>query len=56
MGHKDGSASISLYREKCRELDVPFVSLGVDQFDKRYTTPDEMKAKISQFFTAMGLG
>ena len=56
MGHKDGSASISLYREKCRELDVPFVSLGVDQFDKRYTTIDEMKAKISQFFNAMGLG
>jgi len=56
MGHKDGSASISLYREKCRELDVPFVSLGVDQFDKRYTTVDEMKDRISQYFTAMGLG
>lgn len=56
MGHKDGAASISLYREKCRELDVPFVSLGVDQFDKRYTTIDEMKATITQFFNAMGLG
>jgi benzoyl-CoA reductase subunit B len=54
MGHKDGSSSISLYRDKCRDLGVPFLSLGMDQFDKRYTTIDEMKDKISQFFLALG--
>jgi len=56
MGHKDGAASISLMRETCRGLDVPFMYIGVDQFDRRYTTIDQMKDKISQFFTAMGLG
>lgn len=56
MGHKDGAAGISLMREKCRELGVPFLVIGVDQFDRRYTTIDEMKDRISQFFTAMGLG
>ena len=56
MGHKDGSASISLMREKCRELGVPFLVIGVDQFDRRYTSLDEMKDRISQFFKAMGLG
>ncbi|MFO8010535.1 MAG: 2-hydroxyacyl-CoA dehydratase family protein [Dehalococcoidia bacterium] len=56
MGHKDGSASISIMRDKCRELGVPFLVIGVDQFDRRYTTMDEMKDRISQFFTAMGLG
>ena len=56
IGHKDGAASISLMREKCREIGVPFLHIGMDQFDKRYMSPDEVKAKISQFFTAMGLG
>lgn len=56
IGHKDGAASISLMRERCRELDVPFLHIGMDQFDKRYMTPEEVKTKISQFFTAMGLG
>jgi len=56
IGHKDGAASISLMRERCRELDVPFLHIGMDQFDKRYMTPDEVKTKISQFFNAMGLG
>jgi len=56
MGHKDGSASISLMREKCREIGVPFLYIGCDQFDRRYTTIEEMKDRISQFFTAMGLG
>lgn len=54
MGHKDGSASISMMREKCRELGVPLLSIGVDQFDRRYTTTDEMKDKISKHFTTMG--
>ena len=56
MGHKDGAASISLMRETCRDLGVPFLYIGVDQFDRRYTTIDQMKEKISHFFAAMGLG
>ena len=55
MGHKDGAASVSLMREACRDLGVAFLTIGVDQFDKRYTTIDQMKDKISQFFNAMGL-
>jgi hypothetical protein len=42
--------------EKCRELGVPFLNIGMEQFDKRYMSPDEVKERISQFFTAMGLG
>jgi hypothetical protein len=56
MGHKDGSASISFMREKCREIETPFLYIGLDQFDKRYTTVDEVKNRISQFFESMGLG
>jgi hypothetical protein len=56
MGHKDGAASIGIMREICRDLSVPFLPLGIDTFDPRYTTPDEVKNKMSQFFTAMGLG
>jgi hypothetical protein len=43
-------------REVCRDLGVPFLALGLDLFDKRYTTIDELKDRFSQFFTAMGLG
>ena len=56
MGHKDGSGSAGLMREKCRELGVPFLYIGMDLFDDRYTTPDELKDKFSKFFTSMGLG
>jgi hypothetical protein len=56
MGHKDGSATVGIMRETCRELDVPFIHLGLDLFDKRYATPDQVKDKISQHFQAMGLG
>jgi hypothetical protein len=56
MGHKDGAASVSLMREACRDLGVAFLTIGVDQFDKRYTTIEQMKDRISQFFTTMGLG
>jgi hypothetical protein len=56
MGHKDGSASISFMRDKCRELEVPFLYIGCDQFDRRYTAIDEIKARVSSFFSAMGLG
>ena len=56
MGHKDMAASTSLMRETCRELDVPFLHIGMDICDDRYTTVEEIKDKFSQFFAAMGLG
>jgi hypothetical protein len=56
MGHKDGSATIGIMRETCRKLKVPFMSLGLDLFDRRYATPDQLKEKMSEFFRAMGLG
>ena len=56
MGHKDMAATASIARETCRELGVPFLYIGMDICDKRYTSVDQIKDKISQFFTAMGLG
>jgi benzoyl-CoA reductase/2-hydroxyglutaryl-CoA dehydratase subunit BcrC/BadD/HgdB len=56
MGHKDSAASVSVMRDTCRELDVPFLHIGVDQFDRRYTPVEEVKNRIAEFFTAMGLG
>ena len=56
MGHKDGSAAGGIMRETCRELDVPFLHIGLDLFDRSYTNPDVIKDKISKFFTAMGMG
>jgi benzoyl-CoA reductase/2-hydroxyglutaryl-CoA dehydratase subunit BcrC/BadD/HgdB len=55
MGHKDQHAYASLLREVCRDLGVPFLNIGINNFDKRYTTVDEIKDKISQFFIGMGL-
>ncbi len=55
MGHKDGAASISLMREKCREINVPFLTIGLDHVDRRYTSLEEIQAKISQFVKAMVL-
>jgi benzoyl-CoA reductase/2-hydroxyglutaryl-CoA dehydratase subunit BcrC/BadD/HgdB len=56
MGHKDMAASTSIMREVCRKLGVAFLYLGLDVADHRYATVDEIKNKMSQFFTAMGLG
>jgi benzoyl-CoA reductase/2-hydroxyglutaryl-CoA dehydratase subunit BcrC/BadD/HgdB len=56
MGHKDSAASIPIMREACRDIGVPFLHIGVDQFDRRYTPVDEVKNKIAQFFGVMGLG
>ena len=56
MGHKDGSAAAGIMRETCRQLEVPFLSIGLDLFDRRYTSVDEVKDRVSQFFTGMGLG
>jgi hypothetical protein len=55
MGHKDGSATIAIMRETCGELGVPFLHIGLDLFDKRYTSIDEVKEKVSEFFRGMGL-
>jgi benzoyl-CoA reductase subunit B len=56
MGHKDGAATVGIMRETCRKLGVPFLHIGLDLFDRRYTSVDEVKAKVSQFFQGMGLG
>jgi len=56
IGHKDSAASVSVMRDACREIGVPFLHLGVDQFDRRYTPVEEVKNRISQFFATLGLG
>jgi hypothetical protein len=56
MGHKESLAAVGIMRETCRELGVPFLDLRVDIFDKRYTTPDEIKEKFSRFFSGLALG
>ena len=48
MGHKDGAASGSLMRELCRELNVPLLHIGLDLYDRRYTTIEQMKDTISR--------
>jgi benzoyl-CoA reductase/2-hydroxyglutaryl-CoA dehydratase subunit BcrC/BadD/HgdB len=55
MGHKDGAATIGIMRQTCRELGVPFMHIGLDLFDKRYTSVDEVKEKVTDFFKGMGL-
>lgn len=56
MGHKDGCASIGLYKEKAQEAGAHLLSIGVDNFDRRYMTIDQIKDRISQFFSALGYG
>jgi hypothetical protein len=56
MGHKDGAATVGIMRETCRELAVPFLHIGLDLFDRRYTSPPEVRDKVSQYFSGMGLG
>jgi benzoyl-CoA reductase/2-hydroxyglutaryl-CoA dehydratase subunit BcrC/BadD/HgdB len=56
MGHKDSAASVGIMREVCREIEVPFLHIGMDLFDERYTTLDALKNKVSTFFSGMGLG
>jgi hypothetical protein len=55
MGHKALAGAVGIGREICRELGVPFLHLGLDLFDPRYMTADEVKDKMSRFFTSMGL-
>jgi benzoyl-CoA reductase subunit B len=56
MGHKDGAAGIGIMRQVCSDLGVPFMDLGLDLLDRRYTPIDDVKAKISHFFSAIGFG
>ena len=56
MGHKDGAATVGIMRETCRELAVPFLHVGLDLFDRRYTNPEEVRTKVSEYFRGMGLG
>jgi len=55
MGHKDGAATIAIMRQTCAELGVPFLHIGLDLFDRRYTSVEEVKDKVSEFFHGMGL-
>ncbi len=56
MGHKDAGATVGIAREVCHDIGVPFLEIGLDLFDRRYTTMDEVKDRFSRFFSAMGLG
>ncbi len=55
MGHKAMAGMQGIGREVCRELGVPLLQLGIDIFDPRYASTDEVKEKISSFFTTMEL-
>ncbi len=55
MGHKDQAASIGIMREVCRDLGVSFLDIGLDLYDRRYTSIEIVKDKISRHFAAMGL-
>lgn len=55
MGHKDGAATAGIMRDTCRSLGVPFLHIGLDLFDKRYTSVDEVKDRVTNFFRGMGL-
>lgn len=54
-GHKDINAAAKIVSDLCRDIGVPFLSLGCDLFDEQYMTVDEVMEKISRFFHAMGL-
>ncbi|MGD0855074.1 MAG: 2-hydroxyacyl-CoA dehydratase family protein [Dehalococcoidia bacterium] len=55
MGHKDAGALVNIVQEQCRNLKVPFLNLGCDLADDRYTSPDAIKDKIANFFQVSGL-
>lgn len=56
MGHKDQSGYIGFIRQVARDMGVPFFSFTSSMFDPRYTPIEEVKKKITEFFTAYGLG
>jgi benzoyl-CoA reductase subunit B len=55
MGHKDAAASLGIMRKVCQKLGVPFLAIGMDAWDPRYTTVDTMKEKMAQFFDTIEL-
>jgi benzoyl-CoA reductase/2-hydroxyglutaryl-CoA dehydratase subunit BcrC/BadD/HgdB len=55
VGHKESLGLQGIIRNTCRDLGVPFLELRLDIFDKRHTTPEEVKDQFSDFFDAMGL-
>ena len=55
MGHKEAQATVGIVRETCRELTVPFLEIGMDLFDARYSTADQIKDKFSRFFQGIGI-
>jgi hypothetical protein len=56
VGHKESLGLQGILRKTCRDLLVPFLDLHLDIFDKRYTTPGEVRAQFSEFFQSMDLG
>ena len=54
MGHKDGAATVGIMRETCRDLGVPFLHIGLDLFDKRYTSIEEVKDRVATFLKGHG--
>ena len=56
MGHKDGAATAGIMRETCRDLGVPFLHIGLDLFDKRYTTRRRSEGQGIRVLPGMGLG
>jgi benzoyl-CoA reductase/2-hydroxyglutaryl-CoA dehydratase subunit BcrC/BadD/HgdB len=50
MGHKDAAASLGIMRKVCQNMGVPFLAIGMDAWDPRYTTVDTMKEQMAQFF------
>ena len=55
MGHKEAQATVGIVRETCRDLGVPFLEIGMDLFDGRYTMADQIKDRFSRFFQAVGI-
>jgi benzoyl-CoA reductase/2-hydroxyglutaryl-CoA dehydratase subunit BcrC/BadD/HgdB len=56
VGHKESLGLQGILRKTARDLEVPFLDLRLDIFDKRHATPDELKDQFSEFFDSMGLG
>ncbi|MGW8322854.1 MAG: hypothetical protein ACWGSD_14990 [Thermodesulfobacteriota bacterium] len=40
-------------RKVCQEHEVPFLAIGMDAWDPRYTSLDSMKEQMLQFFDTM---
>lgn len=54
-GHKDINAAVKIIRDMCRELEVPFTTIGCDLFDERVMSVDQIVEKMSLFFESAGL-